>query len=399
MATEEAVGSERKRGALALFAGLGRRYDLLSALLSFGQDPRWRRAMVAAVDARPDERVLDVATGTGLVARELVRRYGCSVVGLDQSAEMLAGARRSARARAPSSRQRIELVQGEAERLAVRATASSTTSPSPTCCATWTIPAATLAELARVVRPGGRIASLEFGLPDPPLWRPLWRLYTRVGLPALGRLFGRDWYEVGRFLGPSIEELYERLAARAPARALGRTPGSRGVRQRRMSLGGGVVTWGVRDELRSAGRPAFYALRPGGWRDLVTLLHPPYTAWHLSYVALGAAAAPELHPVRLWAALGAFFLAVGVAAHALDELKGHPLRHPALGPHAGGAGRGRARRRGGDRHRRAVRRLRQPRALRRRRRLARRSPTTSSCSAGASTPTSGSPPPGAPSRR
>ena len=73
-------------------------------------------------------------------------------------------------------------------------------------------------------------------------------------------------------------------------------------------------------------RPAFYALSPGGWRDVVTVLHPPYTAWHLSYVGLGAAAAPELHPVRLWAALGAFFLAVGVAAHALDELNGHPLR-------------------------------------------------------------------------
>src|SRR5437763_1007838 len=75
-----------------------------------------------------------------------------------------------------------------------------------------------------------------------------------------------------------------------------------------------------------AGRPAFYALRPGGWRDAVTILHPPYTAWHLSYVALGAAVAPELHPARLWAALGAFFLAVGVAAHALDELNGRPLR-------------------------------------------------------------------------
>ena len=72
-------------------------------------------------------------------------------------------------------------------------------------------------------------------------------------------------------------------------------------------------------------RAAFYALSPGGWRDLVTILHPPYTAWHLSYVALGAAVAPEFHAVRLWAALGAFFLAVGVAAHALDELRGHPL--------------------------------------------------------------------------
>ena len=73
-------------------------------------------------------------------------------------------------------------------------------------------------------------------------------------------------------------------------------------------------------------RPAFYALRSGGWRDLVTLLHPPYSAWHLSYVVLGAAAAPVVHADRLGAALGAFFLAVGVSAHALDELHGRPLR-------------------------------------------------------------------------
>jgi hypothetical protein len=72
-------------------------------------------------------------------------------------------------------------------------------------------------------------------------------------------------------------------------------------------------------------RPAFYALRPGGWRDLVTLLHPPYTLWHLSYVAIGAAAAPHIYPGRLAAALAAFFLAVGVGAHSLDELHGHPL--------------------------------------------------------------------------
>src|SRR5439155_12475035 len=72
--------------------------------------------------------------------------------------------------------------------------------------------------------------------------------------------------------------------------------------------------------------PAFYALRPGGWRDVVTLLHPPYTAWHLSYVALGACAAPTLHADRLAATLAAFLLAVGVSAHALDELNGRPLR-------------------------------------------------------------------------
>lgn len=72
-------------------------------------------------------------------------------------------------------------------------------------------------------------------------------------------------------------------------------------------------------------RPAFYALAQGGWRDLVTLLHAPYTAWHLSYVALGAAAAPHVYGGRVAAALGAFLLAVGVSAHALDELNGRPL--------------------------------------------------------------------------
>jgi hypothetical protein len=71
--------------------------------------------------------------------------------------------------------------------------------------------------------------------------------------------------------------------------------------------------------------PAFYALRSGGWRDYVTLLHPPYTAWHLSYVAVGAAIAPDVHTDRLLWALAAFFLALGIAAHALDELQGRPL--------------------------------------------------------------------------
>jgi hypothetical protein len=76
---------------------------------------------------------------------------------------------------------------------------------------------------------------------------------------------------------------------------------------------------------RSLERPAFYALRPGGWRDLVTLLHPPYTAWNLANVAIGAALAPHLYAGRLAATLAAFFLAVGVCAHVLDELHGRPL--------------------------------------------------------------------------
>jgi hypothetical protein len=82
----------------------------------------------------------------------------------------------------------------------------------------------------------------------------------------------------------------------------------------------------LRVSKRPTSLPAFYALSPGGWRDLVTILHPPYTAWHLSYVAIGAALAPTFVLWRLGAALGAFFLALGVACHTLDELQGRPLR-------------------------------------------------------------------------
>jgi demethylmenaquinone methyltransferase/2-methoxy-6-polyprenyl-1,4-benzoquinol methylase len=242
--TTEQLASERKRGALALFSGLDRRYDLLSAMLSLGQDPRWRRAMVAVIGAEPNDRVLDVATGTGLVARELVERYGCTVVGVDQSADMLSGARR-ALARRSDLAARIELHQGQAERL--------TFADEEFDHLTFTYllryvddPASTLRELARVVKPGGRIAALEFGLPDPPLWRPLWRLYTRLVLPAAGRAFDREWYEVGRFLGPSIEELYARWPLDRQVE-LWRGAGMRDVGFRRMSLGGGVVFSGVRD--------------------------------------------------------------------------------------------------------------------------------------------------------
>jgi demethylmenaquinone methyltransferase / 2-methoxy-6-polyprenyl-1,4-benzoquinol methylase len=231
--------------ARELFAGLPARYDQLGALLSFGQDPRWRRAMVATVAARADELVLDVATGTGLVAQALVRRYGCRVVGLDQSEEMLAAARRRLD-RDPALAARVELRRGEAEELPFADGEFDHL--------TFTYllryvedPAATVAELARVVRPGGRVAALEFGLPEPPLWRPLWRAYTRALLPELGLLLGgREWRRVGRFLGPSIEGLYRRWPLERQLE-LWRAAGIVDVRARRMSLGGGVVISGRRD--------------------------------------------------------------------------------------------------------------------------------------------------------
>jgi demethylmenaquinone methyltransferase / 2-methoxy-6-polyprenyl-1,4-benzoquinol methylase len=233
--------SPRKEHALELFEGLPRRYDEIAAALSFLQDPRWRHTMVAAVGAREDERVLDVATGTGLVARELVRRYGCRVVGLDQSAEMLERARHKL-ASDPSLAKRVELVTGEAESLPFADGEFDHL--------TFTYllryvddPAATLRELARVVRPGGRVACLEFAVPSR-AWLWAWRLYTRVGLPALGRLAGRDWYEVGRFLGPSIEGFYARHPLQQQLE-MWRQSGIERVTARSMSLGGAVVIWGT----------------------------------------------------------------------------------------------------------------------------------------------------------
>jgi len=233
----------RKPHARELFAPLGGDYDRVATLLSFGQDLRWRRAMVAAIDASPSERVLDVATGTGMVAQELVRRYGCTVVGLDQSPGMLAGAR-ARLARDPALAARVSLIEGEAERLPFADAEFDHL--------TFTYllryvddPAATLAELARVVRPGGRIAMLEFAVPPNRWWRAAWRLYTHVGLPLLGRLFSREWCATGSFLAHSIPDFYERLPLERVAQ-LWRDAGIEGVQVRRMSLGGGVVVWGTR---------------------------------------------------------------------------------------------------------------------------------------------------------
>jgi demethylmenaquinone methyltransferase/2-methoxy-6-polyprenyl-1,4-benzoquinol methylase len=226
------VASARKRQALELFRGLPRRYDLLSAALSFGQDPRWRRALVDAVAPRHGDRVLDVATGTGMVAAELLARaYGCRVVGIDQSAEMLAAARTRF-----GDAGRVELIEGQAEDLPF----ADGSFDALTFTYLLRYVAATLRELARVVRPGGRVASLEFGVPPSTPARAAWRLYTRIGLPTLGRLCSREWAEVGRFLGPSITGFY----ARHPLERIvahWREAGLENVEVRRMSLGGGIV--------------------------------------------------------------------------------------------------------------------------------------------------------------
>ncbi len=232
-----AGSSPRTRQAKDLFAALGRNYERMGALLSFGQDPRWRRFLVSRVPRV--SRVLDVATGTGLVARELARSgRAVSVVGLDPSEGMLG------QGLGRTDGGSIAFVLGRAEMLPFPdATFDALT-------VTYLLryvddPAATLGELARVVSPGGVIASLEFGVPPNPFWRACWWAYTRSVMPAAGSLVSWEWYRVGRFLGPSIEAFWARHPLEEQL-AMWRSTGIAPVRWRRLSLGGGIVIWGVR---------------------------------------------------------------------------------------------------------------------------------------------------------
>lgn len=234
--------SERARHADALFAGIAAGYDRMGAVLSFGQDGRWRRAMVSALAPEPGQLILDVASGTGLVARRIASA-GAKVIQLDPSEAML-------RAGGPVTRSAglagaIHPVMGRAERLPY---------PDHTFDAvsfTYLLryvddPGATMAELVRVLRPGGRIACLEFHEPRDRLLREGWHLYTRYVMPWIGRLASRSWMETARFLGPSISGFY---AAHPVVEQAGwwRDAGIRDVRWRVMSLGAGIVWSGRAD--------------------------------------------------------------------------------------------------------------------------------------------------------
>jgi demethylmenaquinone methyltransferase / 2-methoxy-6-polyprenyl-1,4-benzoquinol methylase len=225
--------------ARTLFAPLGPRYDRWGAILSFGQDPRWRRYLVTRIETLPTDTVLDVATGTAAVAIEIVRQKDCFVVGVDRSPEMLEVGRR--RIVLAGAARQIRLEEADARSLPFDDGLFDAL--------TFTYllryvedPSATLRELARVVKPGGTIAGLEFGVPTG-IWRPLWELWVRVGLPGAGRVIGNGWHEVGSFLGPSIRGHYEEWPVPRLLQAW-RDAGIEDVRAKRLSLGGGIVTWG-----------------------------------------------------------------------------------------------------------------------------------------------------------
>jgi demethylmenaquinone methyltransferase / 2-methoxy-6-polyprenyl-1,4-benzoquinol methylase len=224
--------STRTRHARRLFAGIAPEYEYMGRVLSFGQDPRWRRFLVSRVDAPAGSLVLDVASGTGLVARELARR-GYRVLALDPSEEML----RSGRPSGPR-------IIGRAEELPLRdASVDALTF-------TYLLryvddPAATMRELARVVRPGGAIASLEFHVPPAAWARAAWRTYTREVMPLIGLAVSAEWESTGRFLGGSIES-YWKTNPLGEQLEWWRVAGVGGVRHRTMSNGAAIVIWGRR---------------------------------------------------------------------------------------------------------------------------------------------------------
>jgi demethylmenaquinone methyltransferase/2-methoxy-6-polyprenyl-1,4-benzoquinol methylase len=240
---EQSEPVDRNRFAQDLFTPLPDRYDHLAAVLSLGQDGRWRRAMVDhIVDARPGL-VLDVATGPAGVALQLADRTRARVVGVDLTLGML---RRGVANVAHRGRaDRVQLTAGRAEALPFPDRAFDAL--------TFTYllryvddPQATLVELARMVKPGGPVASLEFLVPESRFWRFWWWLYTRLLLPAGGWLTGgKEWFEVGRFLGPNISGHYRRYPVAWTVEAWERA-GLVDVGVRRMSLGGGLVMWGRR---------------------------------------------------------------------------------------------------------------------------------------------------------
>ncbi len=195
--------------------------------------------MVSCLGVGPGNRVLDVATGTSAVAREIVRRTGASVVGLDQSEHMVRqGRAKVARARMED---RVRFVLGHGERLPFPDASFGAVTFAYLLRYVDDV-GATLREMARVIRPGGVLAGVEFHVPAG-LWHPLWLGYTRGVMPVAGRVVSKAWWAAFRFLGPSISDFYERLPI-ATQLDLWRAAGIEDVRARVMSLGGGVVIWG-----------------------------------------------------------------------------------------------------------------------------------------------------------
>jgi len=229
--------------AIRLFEGLPARYDALAEVLSFAQNGRWRRELVSHLSLHLPRTILDVATGTAGVAIALARETEAHITGVDISDAMLERGRE--RVQQAHLEGRISLEPARAE--VVPFASETFDAVSFTYLLRYVAdPAATVAELARVIRPGGHMASLDFYLPPKVAWLAAWRAYTRLALPTAGWcLGGSAWWDVGRFLGPNIESHYRRWPVDRIVDAW-KAAGMVDVQYRVMSLGGGLVMWGTK---------------------------------------------------------------------------------------------------------------------------------------------------------
>ena len=224
-----------------IFSPIASNYERPAQLLSLLQYTRWHDFLLSRLDPPPGGQVLDMATGTGAVARRPRQRDGLRVTGADVTRPMLLEAIRRNRDGAAG----LDLAECTAEAIPFADAAFDAVVFTYLLRYVADAPS-TLAELARVLKPGGTMASLEFAVPRG-LAHPLWRLYTAVGLPLGGALLSPAWRRVGSFLGPSISGFYRRWPEERLLQ-LWRDCGFADVEAKRLSLGGAIVTWGTKSE-------------------------------------------------------------------------------------------------------------------------------------------------------
>jgi len=222
---------ERTRHARALFAGIAPAYGTPAEILSFGQYGRWRRALVRSLGISAGDLVLDVATGTGLIARDIVKRYGCRVVGVDQSTEMM-GRAKGLSDRVAGDANALPFDEARFDRLVFSYLLRYVKDPPET-----------LRELVRVLKPGGTLASVEFGVPPSLLPRIGWSIHTLGVFPFATRAFGSEWADVGAFLPRSIVEWDNEWPLERQV-AMWEQAGIVEIKTRRMTFGTGVLIKG-----------------------------------------------------------------------------------------------------------------------------------------------------------
>ncbi len=236
------VGFASNRHARNLFDGIAFGYDFLSQSLSFYQTGVWRRFLVSRLPVGPEDLVLDICTGTGGVAMDIARKSGAQVVGVDLSEQMRRAAQRNIGKAGMAAK--VTVVGGRAESLSFKDNCIDGI------CFTYLLryveePGQTLAEIVRVLKPGGTLVSLEFGIPQNLLFRSLWNVYTRLFLPMSTKILSPGWRYVGGFLGPSISGFYQKYSIE-DVRRMWQQAGIPNVQVKKLTFGAGVVMWGTK---------------------------------------------------------------------------------------------------------------------------------------------------------